>query len=498
MSVSDRLYRYIDRPGQSDPFVTGAAELIGGPAGAHATPAGSHGLRWSRKFFTAARVVLLLACLTLAGNFVQKADCMDGAWKNLSQYKHFCYSDVVALYYAQELYTGKVPYLEHRNEYPVLTGAFMGVVGLTVQSLGETYPSMNQAQAFFLATTLILGLFAVASVAVMLALRRRRPWDVALFALAPALFVTAGINWDLLAVGFAVLGVWAWARSRPVLAGAMIGLGVAAKLWPGALLIALWLVLLHRRDKKAVRPILVTTGAALATWLVVNVPVMLLAPRGWWEFFHLNSTRAIDWGTLWYIGANFSHLNSDQRGLPGFGWLGQHIMFLNILSYVLMFIGWALVGRLAFLAPRRPRVAQVAFLVLAIFLIFSKVWSQQYVLWLLPLAVLAKPRWTPFLIWQFTELCYFFAFYGELMNASGRFVFPEGTFVTASILRLIGVLVLVVSVVKDIRYPRRDVVWETYGDDPDGGALNDTPPDPVPGRIRVVRPTPAPQPFVTG
>ena len=87
---------------------------------------------------------------------------------------------------------------------------------------------------------------------------------------------------------------------------------------------------------------------------------------------------------------------------------------------------------LALRAPRRPRLAQLAFLVVAAFLIFSKVWSQQFVLWLLPLVVLARPRWGAFLAWQLAEVCYFAAFYGELLGAAtSRPVFPEGVFVLA-------------------------------------------------------------------
>ena len=145
-------------------------------------------------------------------------------------------------------------------------------------------------------------------------------------------------------------------------------------------------------------------------------------------------------------------------------------------------------------APRRPRFAQLAFLVIAAFLIFSKVWSQQYVLWLVPLVVLARPRWGAFLAWQVAELGYFVAFYGELMNASGRPVFPEGVFVLASTLRLTTV-VFCGCVVHDILHPERDVVRATYGDDPDGGAFTDAPDagwlsgrrasPGLPGRLRV-------------
>ena len=46
-------------------------------------------------------------------------------------------------------------------------------------------------------------------------------------------------NFDALATAFAVGAIFAWARRRPGLAGVLIGLGVAAKLYPILLLIPL-------------------------------------------------------------------------------------------------------------------------------------------------------------------------------------------------------------------------------------------------------------------
>ena len=70
---------------------------------------------------------------------------------------------------------------------------------------------------------------------------------------------------------------------------------------------------------------------------------------------------------------------------------------------------------LALAAPRRPRLPQLCFLVLAAFLITNKVWSPQYVIWLVPLAVLARPRLWPYLLWQLAEVAYFFAIWGYLI-----------------------------------------------------------------------------------
>lgn len=130
---------------------------------------------------------------------------------------------------------------------------------------------------------------------------------------------------------------------------------------------------------------------------------------------------------------------------------------------------------LCLLAPRRPRLAQVAFLVVAVFLIFSKVWSQQYVLWLLPLIVLARPRWGAIIAWTVAEIGYFTAFYAELLGAGTKPVIPEGTFVLASSLRLITVAVLCGLVIREIWRPELDPVRRTYADDPDGGVFDGAP-----------------------
>jgi uncharacterized membrane protein len=465
--------RRADEPTHSDPVVRGLSEAIGGPLGEHAVRPPRSPFGGSR-FWTPVRVVLALACLMLSLHWVQKSPCRDGAWgSDLPQYKHFCYTDVLALYYSEGLADGKVPYAGHAVEYPVLTGAFMGVLGLPVHAYASTHPGTNQAQRFYDVNALVLGALGVAGVAVILALRRRRPWDAAMFALSPALFVSATVNWDLLAVALSCFFLYFWARRRPALAGLMLGLATAAKFYP--LLMAGALFVLALRTARW-REFVSTLSAALVTWVAVNAPVALMYPGAWREFFHLNSARGVDWGTLWYIGEHFP-LGGDQYGLAPFQSLDHQPDHGTLNTLYLLLFALACVGILvlALGAPRRPRLAQLAFLIVAAFLVIGKVWSQQYVLWLLPLAVLARPRWGAFLAWQFAEVAYFVAFYGELMNASGRAVFPEWVFVLASVLRLVTVCVMIGFVVRDIMRPEQDPVRQTYADDPDGGVFDGAP-----------------------
>jgi uncharacterized membrane protein len=453
----------MELPSQTDAVARGLSQTIGGPSGRHVT-------RSSRRYWLVVRIVIALTCVTLTLHWMQKSSCSDGDWVKLSEYRHACYTDVVALYASEGLANGDVPYKDHAVEYPVLTGAFMGLIGLPVHAYAADHPGSNAYTLFYNINALVLSALAISVVGVLLTLRRRRPWDAAMFAVSPALLLTATVNWDLLAVAFATFAIYAWARNRPTAAAILIGLGTSAKLWPVFLLLPI--VLLAWRARK-LSDALYTCAVAVLAWVAVNLPVLLAWPDSWLTFFKLNVARGVDWGTLWYIGAHMPTHNG--YGIPGFIWLNSHPKTVNTLSYLLFALACVGLAVLTLKAPRRPRLAQIAFLTVAAFLIFSKVWSQQYVLWLLPLAILARPRWGAFLAWQLAEVCYFFAFDAELMGASGNPIMPEGGFVLAASLRLITLLVVCGFVIRDIRHPELDAVRQVYEDDPDGGLFDGAP-----------------------
>ena len=218
-------------------------------------------------------------------------------------------------------------------------------------------------------------------------------WDAALVGASPLVIFQIFTNFDALATALTLGGLLAWARRRPVLAGVLIGLGVAAKLYP-LLLLGPLLVLGIRTGR--LREVARTAAATAVTWLLVNLPVLVLFPRGWSEFFRLNTRRGEDMDSLYNVVKSFT-------GWPGFDpdlgfW--QPPKILNAVVLLLFVLCCAAIGYIALTAPRRPRVAQLALLVVAAFLFTNKVWSPQFSLWLVPLAVLALPHRRILLAWM--------------------------------------------------------------------------------------------------
>ncbi|RBY88635.1 hypothetical protein DQ240_04340 [Blastococcus sp. TF02A-26] len=455
-------------PTWTDPVARQASEAVGGPWGRHAVTGRA-------LFWTPLRVCLLFASTVLALAWVKQAPCSSGDWSGSIQYTHFCYGDAIPLFGAHGLDRGALPYLDSAVEYPVLTGGLMALAAVlargytAVSGPQSLLPTVPEVQVYYVVTCLLLSLLALVATRAVMAVAGRRPWDAALFALSPLLLVHAFTNWDLLAVALTGLGLWAWARDRAVLAGALLGLAVAAKFYPLLVLGALLLLCLRAG---LWRTWLRAAGAAVVAWLVVNVPVALLALDNWATFFTFSRSRPANPETLW----NLVLTLTDGRAFDGPLAEGQTPTVLNtVITVVLLLYGLG-VAWLTLAAPVRPRVAQVAFLLVAGFLLFNKVWSPQFSLWLLPFAVLARPRWRSLLLWQVSEALVWIGTMLWYLGTANRGI-DEEWFWMAVLARDVAVVVLVALVVREIWRPDSDVVraGRPGVDDPAGGPLDHAP-----------------------
>jgi len=407
-------------------------------------------------------VLVTASLIGSALGFLNKAACRSGDWNvGLKQFQAHCYTDIYPLYFGEGLSAGKVPYTQHPVEYPVLIGAAMQAVAWLVRPINDPY---IRGREFFDATVVLLTLFAVVgTLATAYLAGRSRRWTALLVALAPGLILASFINWDLIAMGLVALGMAAWAARRQVLAGVLLGLAVATKFYPLVFFGPLLLLCLRAGRLRAFA---VTTVSAAVAWLAVNLPVAIVAPIGWARFYGLSAGRTADWGSIWYY--------FEIEHWPVVGTLG--IGSLDTFSFVAFLAGCVLIALIILAAPRRPRLPQVFFLVLAVFLLTNKVWSPQYVIWLVPLVVLARPRLWSYALWQLAEVGYFFAIWAYLITllATGPAVdggIGTGLYFAALLARFGTVALLCVLVVRDILRPEADVVRADGEDDPAGGVL---------------------------
>jgi uncharacterized membrane protein len=225
----------------------------------------------------------------------------------------------------------------------------------------------------------------------------------------------------------------------------------------------------------------VTFGSAAAAWLAVNLPVWIAAPSGWATFYWNSKIRPADWGSIWYF---LEYLHWPLVG-------STSLATLNDLALATFCLACAGIAALALAAPRRPRLPQLLFLILAAFLLTNKVWSPQYVIWLAPLVVLARPRLWSYALWQVAEIGYFFAIWAYLLwYAGGHGGIGPGLYFPALLARFATVLLLCGLVAKDILRPDTDLVRAAGVDDPAGGVLAGAPDRFVlrPRRLRVPQP----------
>ena len=230
-----------------------------------------------------------------------------------------------------------------------------------------------------------------------------RTWDTLLMALSPLVIVHAFTNYDVLSILFAVAAIAAWAHCKPTGAGVLAGLGIAAKLWPIFLVGAIILLCLRARQWAAMAKLIAGT---VLTWIAVNLPIYLLYPQAWGEFFRLNSTRGWEGSTIYAVIAHATGRSSWEGATPSKEVVGAEQF--NMITLMLLLAALVALTVVVLTARQAPRLGQITFLVVLAFMITNKVWSPQYSLWLVPLLVLALPRWRLVLSWAAVEAVYWY------------------------------------------------------------------------------------------
>jgi hypothetical protein len=294
--------------------------------------------------------------------------------------------------YADFVRAGHVPYSDQAHTPLAYPPAALAVYLL------PSYMSWSYATSF----AIVMGLCGAGCIALLAATLREveasdaRVWAaLLLFAVSPlvlgSLFDTRFDLWPAL---LALASVAALVRERPLLSGAFLGLGFAAKLWPGVLL-PLAVVHLGRRRGAG------SAGAAVAAFAIVAaacfVPFAILEPHGLWSSISGQFDRPLQVESL---GAAVlmaaEHLGmrplttigaGGGQALAGRG--AQLAADLSTALEVLAVVGiWLAYARRRVLSQEALLLAAAA--TVAALVAFDKVLSPQYLIWVVPFAALAS------------------------------------------------------------------------------------------------------------
>ncbi len=427
---------------------------LGGPMGRHARPVGV--------WFDPRPWVILLATGLFLLVVLRHVPCIQTGDEPVNTYIRLCYSDL-PLQYVPQNEQALQPFSQGSLKAPPLVAALMTLAMVAARWL---YPvgadgsgEVAGANAYFaISTVLLFVAFLVWALSAMLLGRdskqgRYRSWDGLLIAGAPVVFASGLISWELVPIAVSSVALLLYARGKPAAAGVMFGLAAAS----GPLSIPVLMAVAAAAGLAAGwRPMLRVVLSAAASWLLVQSPLLVLAPELVAGYYRGLVESPVGYGSLWFV-------------LQGFG---VQIRDVGPLGYLLLVIYWLLALTVLYLRRRRPRVGSMIAVLLIPAILLGPSFSPQLGLWLWFALVLSRPYRWELAAMTVVELGYFAAVWGLL---SGHLTYddsvPNNLYYLALLLRIAVATVIVAESFLDIASPRRDALRRRPADDPLGGKL---------------------------
>ena len=376
-------------------------------------------------------VTVLATAATMFWSYVVKARCGGAPFDAQGRSANWpagdpgglipCYSDLMYLWLGRDINNHVFPYIHGGItddgtlfggvvEYPVLSGLFMYVGAIGAHTDSE----------FFTQTALLLAPFGFA-ITVMLALMVR--WWALLWAATPPLVLYSFHNWELpvVATAVAAIAVMTWGgsidpdtgrrrlplRACAVMAAVLLAIGFCLKLYPGIFVLPLAAYVLTGGAgglRRAGRRGLDWVGAAwvaaaaVITVVAIQLPFMVLGFGGWKAALTFQGRRRadVDTNSIWYWGLRYLTGTTDTYH----SLVGVISPLLILASFaVAMYLGWRHYERIGVF----PWIG-VSGAMLAGFMLFHKVHSPQYTLWILPFFVLMRVRWQVIAVYLLTDI----------------------------------------------------------------------------------------------
>ncbi len=267
---------------------------------------------------------------------------------------HYGYSDVFNEDRINPELAKKVPYLESPIEYPVITGFFI----YFMWRIGGNLFGYAISTWIFLTLSMVVTALMLDKLTYLLKIKNNRVlW---FFVFAPSLLFFGIFNWDIIAVMLMVFAIYFFYKERPVMAGLFLSLGFNAKLFP---ILLLPIMLLKTDIKNAIKMALVF----LAVSFILNGYFIINSFDVWKATYLFHSLREPNIDSIWTL----TNLSTSAINLIS---MAIFLLFYIVLIY----------------HNKKYGFISLSFASILLFLLFNKIFSPQYLLWLLPFFVLTQ------------------------------------------------------------------------------------------------------------
>lgn len=448
-------------------------ERLGGPTGRHARVQGI--------FYDPAPWLILVATLLWAVKMGHQATCQqNNPDEPVKAMLRMCYSDVPIIWQTNQLgmggsVTGETG-LPQTPIVALVTAFGRALTGLITPISPAASPQqvLESGNVFVIINAVLLFGFFLAWVMAHMLMGRTstrdlersadgrlttppaRSWDGLYIAVSVGVFTAGLLNWDLIAPALAACALLAWSSGRPVVAGILTGLALGAGISPMVLVIALVVVGLRSGALDALARYVIAT---LATVAAVLAGGMVASPTALRRSYLAVLDPEVGLGSFWWI---LQQAGLASSVIPG-------------LSKLLIAAAIGLVILFAFHVPARPRIAQVAALLMLASLMLAPTYSPQYVLWALGWVALARPKLRDWVIFSLTEGLYWAAVWGHLQGNLRLGAGDDMAYPLAIIVRIAGAGWIIWQITGDMMRPWTDPVRMGTVDDPQGGVLDHAP-----------------------
>lgn len=297
---------------------------------------------------------------------------------------------------AGDVLDGLMPYSESKFEYPPLSLVFMLIPRILSWNLESFYFACAiQTYIFLVIAAIVLDRMSDEIVGTR--------WQARLILLCAIVFCSYFMiaRNDVYPTVIALIAIRLFQKNRPVLSAGVLAIAAMTKLYPAIFLLPMLAVLAYKKDW---RSILQSLFVAAAICIVVELPFIIADPSSAFAYLSYHSDRGIQvesvaasffllWNKL-FPGELEVVFNYGSDNLMGPGPDGLAPYMNIILGAVLLAFTIAMCIRCFREAPDYDRSSalfgSMCVAILMLFILFSKVYSAQYLIWIMLLLPLTQ------------------------------------------------------------------------------------------------------------